>query len=134
MTKQNRRLSRTILLALATMASTVVPNSASSQPAPVIPELALEATVVNNHREVITAKVWVDGKLVILGELRDGERRTFTLPLEVVNGAKFYLVSDSRTGSRITSDALTGSRERHTNFVVGRTARQTYVRYDRLTP
>jgi len=121
-----------MLLVLATMALAVVPDPASSQPAPLIPERALEATVVNNHREKITAKVWVDGMLMTLGELPDGERRTFTLPPEVVNGAKFYLIGDSRAGTRITSEALTGSSGRHAHFVVGRTHRQTYVRHVRL--
>ena len=134
MTKQTRSLSRTMLLTLATTAWAVVPDPASSQPAPLVPERALEATVVNNHRAPITAKVWVDGMLMTLGELPEGERRTFTLPPEVVNGAKFYLIGDSRTGTRIRSEPLTGSSGRHTHFVVGKTPRQTYVRYVRLDP
>jgi hypothetical protein len=129
MKKQTRSLSQTILLVLAATAWAAIPDDASSQPAPIVPERAIETTFVNNHRETITAKVWVDGMLMTLGELPAGERRTFTLPAEVTSGTRYYLLGDSRNGMRIRSERLTGSGERHARFVVGRTARQSYVRY-----
>jgi hypothetical protein len=124
--------SRSTMLSLAALAWALGPESARSQPAPILPEATIEATIVNNRREEITAKVWVDGLLMTLGDLPAGERRTFTLPPEVTTGARYYLLGDSRSGVRVRSEALTASTERHAHFVMGRSLQRSYVRYTKV--
>lgn len=124
------QLVRMITLELAVAALAATPNLVSSQPAPATYR-AVQATVVNNHRQPIEAQVWVDGYLMTLGEVAAGERRTFALPPTVTSGAKYRLLGTCEIGERITSDPVTASFERHAHFIVGRTVQQSYVRYTR---
>lgn len=121
---------RMIALALGVFALAATPALVSSQPAPATYR-AVQATIVNNHREPIEAQVWVDGALMKLGDLAPGERRTFALPPAVTGGAKYRLLGACAVSERIASDPITASFERHAHFIVGRTVRQSYVRYTR---
>ncbi len=130
---KNLYMPRATLASLFALAFvTISPQSESAQPAPALPEIALEATIVNNHREAVEAMVWVDGTLFKMGELPAGERRTFTLPTPVARGARYYLLGACENGEWIASDPLTASSARQPIFVVARTERQSYVRYARV--
>jgi hypothetical protein len=116
------------MLALVAVALVASPHTGYAQAVPDVGG-ALEATFVNNHREDIDAKVWANGLLMTLGRVTQGERRTFTLPSTVSVGTRYYLLGDCPTGDRLTSDGLIAFAHRQAHFIVGKTARQSYVRY-----